>query len=79
MLKLWPIWLLGVASAASYVTRYGIDSWGMLYLQEARGYGPARAGAVLMAANLAGIVGSLALGYSSDLLFRGRRPPANSS
>lgn len=77
VLKLWPVWLLGLASACSYVTRYGIDSWGILYLQEARGYSTAHAGTVLMAANLAGIVGSLALGYISDLLFDGWRPPAN--
>jgi OPA family sugar phosphate sensor protein UhpC-like MFS transporter len=77
VLKLWPVWLLGLASAASYVTRYGIDSWGILYLEEARGYGAAQAGTLLMAANLAGIAGSLALGYISDLLFGGWRPPAN--
>jgi len=77
VLKLWPIWLLGLASAASYVTRYGIDSWGILYLEEARGYSSAGAGTLLMVANLAGIVGSLALGYISDLLFDGWRPPAN--
>lgn len=77
VLKLWPIWLLGLASAAGYVTRYGIDSWGILYLEEARGYGAAGAGSLLMVANLAGIVGSLALGYTSDLLFDGWRPPAN--
>lgn len=77
VLKLWPVWLLGLASAASYVTRYGIDSWGVLYLEEARGYSAAQAGTVLMVANLAGIVGSLALGYLSDLLFDGWRPPAN--
>lgn len=77
VLKLWPVWLLGLASACSYVARYGIDSWGILYLQEARGYSAAGAGTVLMAANLAGIVGSLALGYISDLWFDGWRPPAN--
>lgn len=32
------IWILGLASAANYVTRYAINSWGPLYLQEARGF-----------------------------------------
>jgi OPA family sugar phosphate sensor protein UhpC-like MFS transporter len=77
VLKLWPVWLLGLASAASYITRYGINSWGILYLQEARHYGTAAAGTLLMAGNLAAIAGSVALGYISDLLFGGRRPPAN--
>jgi OPA family sugar phosphate sensor protein UhpC-like MFS transporter len=77
VLKLWPVWLLGLASAASYITRYGINSWGILYLQEARGYDITTAGSLLMVSNLAGIAGSVALGYISDLLFGGRRPPAN--
>jgi len=32
------ILILGLSSAANYVTRYAINSWGPLYLQEARGF-----------------------------------------
>ena len=32
------MWVLGLASACMYVSRYAINSWGMLYLQENRGY-----------------------------------------
>lgn len=77
VLAIWPVWLLGLASAANYVTRYGINSWGMLYLQEARGLSAAAAGAILTASNLAGMFGSVAFGFLSDLVFGGRRPPAN--
>ena len=60
-----------------YVTRYAINSWGVLYLQEARGYSLVEAGGFLMASTLAGVVGCVAFGFISDKLFDARRPPAN--
>jgi MFS transporter, OPA family, sugar phosphate sensor protein UhpC len=71
------IWVLAVSSALMYVTRYAINSWGVLYLQEARGYSLVGAGGFLMASTLAGIVGCLAFGFISDKVFDARRPPAN--
>lgn len=71
------VWILALASAANYVTRYAINSWGILYLQEARGYSLAEAGAMLTASTLAGIVGAVAFGFVSDKFFGARRPPAN--
>ena len=41
------IWILGLASAAMYMTRYAINSWGILYLQEAKGYSLKEAGNLL--------------------------------
>src|SRR3546814_4385724 len=35
ILKIPAIWILCLASATTYVTRYAINSWGLLYLQEA--------------------------------------------
>jgi OPA family sugar phosphate sensor protein UhpC-like MFS transporter len=69
------IWVLGLASATMYVTRYAINSWGVLYLQEARGYSLVEAGALLGVNTIAGIGGCLAYGYASDKLFNARRPP----
>jgi OPA family sugar phosphate sensor protein UhpC-like MFS transporter len=60
-----------------YVTRYAINSWGVLYLQEARGYSLVDAGFLLAVNTAAGIVGSIAYGYLSDKVFDARRPPAN--
>ena len=71
------IWVLALASALMYVTRYAINSWGVLYLQEARGYSLVEAGGFLMASTLAGIVGCIAFGFISDKVFDARRPPAN--
>ena len=38
ILKIPAIWVLALSSATIYVTRYAINSWGVLYLQEERGY-----------------------------------------
>lgn len=71
------IWVLALASSTMYVTRYAIASWGILYLQEARGYGLAEASLFMAANTIAGIAGCLLFGYLSDKLFSARRPPAN--
>ncbi len=71
------IWILGLSSAANYVTRYAINSWGPLYLQEARGFDEVASGTMLMISTLAGIVGSVGYGWISDKWFGARRPPAN--
>lgn len=71
------VWILALASAANYVTRYAINSWGILYLQEARGYSLGEAGAMLTASTFAGIAGALAFGFVSDKFFGARRPPVN--
>ena len=77
ILKIPAIWILCLSSALTYVTRYAINSWGVLYLQEARGFSLPAAGTLLMVNTLAGIVGAIAFGMVSDKAFAGRRPPAN--
>lgn len=77
ILKIPSVWILALSSATTYVTRYAINSWGVLYLQEARGYSLPAAGALLFASTLAGVGGAVAYGYVSDKLFAARRPPAN--
>jgi OPA family sugar phosphate sensor protein UhpC-like MFS transporter len=77
ILKLPAIWILCLASATTYVTRYAINSWGILYLQEERGFSLPMAGTLLMTNTLAGIAGAVAFGFISDKFFDARRPPAN--
>jgi OPA family sugar phosphate sensor protein UhpC-like MFS transporter len=77
ILKMPSIWILALSSALVYVTRYAIDSWGILYLQEARGYSLPEAGSLLMISTLAGIAGAVAYGFISDKVFDTRRPPVN--
>jgi OPA family sugar phosphate sensor protein UhpC-like MFS transporter len=77
ILKIPAIWVLALASATTYVTRYAINSWGVLYLQEARGYSLPMAGTLLMISTIAGVFGAVAFGFTSDKVFNARRPPAN--
>lgn len=77
ILKIPAIWILALSSAANYVTRYAINSWGPLYLQEARGMDELASGTMLMISTLAGIAGSILYGVISDKFFDARRPPAN--
>ncbi|MDB2544286.1 MFS transporter [Woeseiaceae bacterium] len=71
------IWVVALASAMMYITRYAINSWGILYLQEARGYSLTEAAFFLSINTFAGIFGSIAYGFISDNFFNARRPPAN--
>jgi OPA family sugar phosphate sensor protein UhpC-like MFS transporter len=71
------IWILGLAGAAMYVSRYAINSWAMLYLQEARGYSLKEAGFMLGLNTAAGLLGCIAYGFISDKLFNARRPPVS--
>ena len=77
ILKLPEIWVLALASASIYVTRYAINSWGILYLQEAKGYSLLLAGSMLTANTVTGILGAIAFGFASDKFFKARRPPVN--
>jgi OPA family sugar phosphate sensor protein UhpC-like MFS transporter len=71
------IWILALSSAMIYVTRYAINSWGVLFLQEERGLSLMQAGSVISVNTLSGILGAVSYGFLSDKLFTGRRPPAN--
>lgn len=71
------IWILALSSALTYVTRYAINSWGVLYLQEARGFTLVQAGGIISINTFSGILGAVSYGFLSDKLFHGRRPPAN--
>lgn len=75
ILKMPSVWILGLSSAAMYMTRYAINSWGILYLQEAKGYTLIESGAILSLNTFAGIIGCVAFGFISDKFFAARRPP----
>ena len=77
VLKMPAIWVLGLASATMYITRYAVNSWGILYLQEARGFTLIQAGGLIGVSTLAALFGSVAYGFISDKLFAARRPPVN--
>ena len=71
------IWIIALASSTMYVTRYAINSWGNVYLQEIRGFDLFDANLFIFLNTAAGILGCVAYGFMSDKLFDARRPPAN--
>lgn len=71
------IWVLALASSSMYVTRYAINSWGNVYLQEIRGFDLFDANLFIFFNTAAGILGCVAYGFASDKWFRAHRPPAN--
>ena len=71
------LWVLALSSAMMYVTRYAINSWGILYLQEEHGYSLVQAGFFLSINTMAGLFGAIAYGFISDKVFDARRPPSN--
>ncbi len=73
VLKDSAIWRIGLAAAAMYVARYGVNSWGALYLQEAKGYSLVAAGTWLGIYTSATVVGAVASGWLSDRFFGSRR------
>ena len=71
------LWVIALASSTMYVTRYAINSWGNVYLQEIRGFDLFDANAFIFLNTVAGILGCVAYGYMSDKWFDARRPPTN--
>ena len=71
------IWVLAVSYFFVYVIRTGINDWSVLFLVETKGYSLLTAGACVCWFEVGGIFGSLAAGWASDKIFKGRRGPIN--
>ena len=67
------VWILGISSSCMYVGRYGVSSWGVMYLQEAKEYSLVAAGAIMGWAKLIETVGAISSGFVSDFFFKSRR------
>lgn len=67
------VWILALSSAAFYVTRYAVNSWGIFFLETAKGYSSVEAGSIISVNSIFGIVGTFFSGILSDKLFKGRR------
>jgi len=71
------VWILAAASAFMYMSRYAINEWGTIFLQEAKGYSLGEAATVIGINPVFGIIGTVVSGWLSDVLFKGdRRYPA---
>jgi len=67
------VWILAVASAFMYMSRYAINEWGTIFLQEAKGYDLAGAAAIVGVNPVFGIIGTVVSGWLSDAVFHGDR------
>ena len=67
------VWILGLSSAACYVTRYAFESWGVVFLTEAKGYSLTQASAIISISQFAGIAGAITCGWISDKFFHHKR------
>lgn len=67
------VWVLACASALIYVARYGLNHWGVLYLQEGKGHTLEVAGFIMAIYAAANIAGSFFSGIISDRFFGSRR------
>ena len=67
------VWILALASAFMYISRYSLNSWGVLFLQEQKGFSIERATLIISINAFLGIIGTVVAGYISDVLFNGNR------
>lgn len=67
------IWILALASASMYVSRYAVNSWGVFYLEAQKGYSTLDASFIISISSVCGIIGTVFSGVISDKFFGGRR------
>jgi OPA family sugar phosphate sensor protein UhpC-like MFS transporter len=67
------IWMLGLASAFMYISRYAVNSWGPYYFEAAKGYTLTQANSLIAVSSICGILGTAFSGFISDRLFGGHR------
>lgn len=73
VLKMPAVWILAAASAFMYISRYAINGWGVLFLQEEKGFSDVEAISIVSINALLGIFGTVLSGWFSDKLFKGDR------
>lgn len=67
------VWILGLSSCCCYIARYAIESWGIVFLTEAKGYTTLGASGLLSTMQIAGIFGTVLCGLVSDRFFNHKR------
>ncbi len=67
------IWILALASACMYVSRYAVNSWGIFFLQNEKCYSAVEASSIVSISSVCGIIGTVLSGFISDRFFKGNR------
>jgi OPA family sugar phosphate sensor protein UhpC-like MFS transporter len=71
------IWILAISYFFVYIIRQAINDFGALFLMKDKGYSMMLASASVFWFEAGGVCGSLAAGWASDKIFKGRRGPIN--
>ena len=66
------IWLCAMANFFVYVVRFGFLDWGPTFLKEHKGIEVSKGGLMIIAFELAAVVGTVFAGWFTDRVFRGR-------
>lgn len=67
------IWVIALSSAFVYIAQYAISDWGILYLEEGKGFSDIQAPQIISFSEAFGIAGTLLAGWISDKVFKGGR------
>jgi OPA family glycerol-3-phosphate transporter-like MFS transporter len=70
------LWAIAVANAFVYFVRYGVVNWIPTYLQTAKGFSFSQSSLGWALYEYSAIPGTIACGWMSDKVFKGRRAPA---
>jgi OPA family glycerol-3-phosphate transporter-like MFS transporter len=70
------LWAIAVANAFVYFVRYGVVNWIPTYLETAKGFSFKDASLAWSLYEYAAIPGTIACGWVSDKVFKGKRAPA---
>jgi OPA family sugar phosphate sensor protein UhpC-like MFS transporter len=71
------IWILAISYFFIYVIRQAINDFSALFLIQSKGYAMMAASGSVFWFEAGGILGTLAAGWGSDKIFKGRRAPVN--
>jgi len=66
------IWLIAIANFFVYIVRFGFLDWGPTFLKQYKGIPVAKGGLMIIAFELAAVVGTIFAGWITDRLFKGR-------
>ena len=64
------VWLLAAAAICLGISRYSISSWGVIFLQESKGFDLVTAGSLMALSPILGGIGSFLSGFISDKIFK---------
>ena len=66
------IWLVSMANFFVYIVRFGFLDWGPTFLKQYKGISVAKGGLMIIAFELAAVVGTIFAGWITDKVFKGR-------